>query len=410
MTVQHLGAALALTLTLGACGLDQPAGPGPGPTGEGRDPEQGTPTATRTVGGSPADRPTSTRPTTATEKLLLPEQVRLQQGGDSLFVDCTVGDDTPDGFRDDPGVWLHSLYSGSSYPGKTVLCLRGFDPSGAVSLTVSTGDVQARTTVHPRTGAPTSTSPLGYEDERPETLFVDGAELEVYTQEPGGSPVPGPSGALASRMWQFLPPAAARRALGATGRVSLTATQGALVARAEQEVPVPDQEDYFLLREDGSRDRLVLLGWPAGTTVPVGLYRVRDEQASLVRRVGAVEMPAARVAVLTLPGDLLPGTGSDFCVLPPVEQDAACQYLEDWPPYPGRVLPGDEGPRVRAWQDVLVQAGVISDVPANHDGVYGPATRAAVQRHLDDIGQPDPDGDGVLGRNLYAVLTGVSER
>jgi hypothetical protein len=76
---------------------------------------------------SPTDPPhSSVRPTSATEKLLLPEQVQLQEGGDGLGPICSTDGEFPDGFSRDPGIWLNNLYSPTEYPYIVVLCLRGF--------------------------------------------------------------------------------------------------------------------------------------------------------------------------------------------------------------------------------------------------------------------------------------------
>lgn len=58
--------------------------------------------------------------------------------------------------------------------------------------------------------------------------------------------------------------------------------------------------------------------------------------------------------------------------------------------------PGDEGPRVRAWQETLRDAG-ISLTP---DGVFGPSTRAATRRFQVSIGE-EPTGE-VTARTIAA--------
>lgn len=88
-----------------------------------------------------------------------------------------------------------------------------------------------------------------------------------------------------------------------------------------------------------------------------------------------------------------------------VEVDTAGAAINEWPAYPGPVSLGDTGEQVRRWQDVLIVAGIISDVPENHDGVYGNATEAAVRRYLSGLRAANPDGDGNLGPNMYDLIT-----
>ena len=88
-----------------------------------------------------------------------------------------------------------------------------------------------------------------------------------------------------------------------------------------------------------------------------------------------------------------------------VEMDNNGNVVSNWPAYPGPISLGDSGDRVRQWQNILVLAGIISDRPENHDGVYGNATNTAVDRYLSGRNAANQDGDGILGRNMYDLIT-----
>lgn len=80
--------------------------------------------------------------------------------------------------------------------------------------------------------------------------------------------------------------------------------------------------------------------------------------------------------------------------------------IADWPPYPGPVSLGDRGDRVRQWQNILIQKGIISNLSENRDGFYGNATSAAVDRYLSGRNLVNPDGGGNLGQKMYDLITG----
>jgi hypothetical protein len=398
-----------------ACGCasgDSPGGLPPPTTSPADSSTSGPPPTTDpSVPPSPTQSPavptsTTTKTRSATEKLLLPQQVQLQEGGDGLFLSCRSDGAYPPGFDHDPGVWLNNLYSPTEYPYIVVLCLRGFQEAAPIEVRLTTGSYTATTRVTPTSDPPIMSDSLGYEEEPSTTLFDDGAELRIYARDYGGGAVDGPEGAFVTEMWSFFPPRAARDALADAGSIKLTAVQGALTARIEQPISMPTRRDYYMLTR--GRERLVLVGYPEGAVVPIGLYRENPHtsSAALVKEVGAVTVPRSRVVSFTIPRGLLsgrrPGT---YCVLPPVDREADCERLVNWPEYPGEISPGDQGDRVAAWQDILISAGVISDRPENRDGVYGPATEQAVRSFLEERGWNNPDGDGVLGRHFYDLIT-----
>jgi hypothetical protein len=128
---------------------------------------------------------------------------------------------------------------------------------------------------------------------------------------------------------------------------------------------------------------------------------------TLVKQVATVTMPASQVASLPLRQELLRGVPEgEYCVMPPVTTPPGCAGLAKWPAYPGQVLSGDQGIDVERWQHVLIVAGVMSDIPENRDGFYGPATVRKLRQFLRDRGMSNPDGGDTLGPGLYTLLTG----
>jgi hypothetical protein len=75
----------------------------------------------------------------------------------------------------------------------------------------------------------------------------------------------------------------------------------------------------------------VLVGYPEGAVVPIGLYRMKSDtsSASLVDEVGAVTVPRSRVASFAVPRGLLTGRGpGTYCVIPPVDREADCERVD----------------------------------------------------------------------------------
>ena len=399
---------LILALAIGflpACSpTTPPSGDRPSPT-----PSTIQPAESRSASPSASSPPESskTQPSSATEQLLLPSQVRLQEGGDGLFPTCQIEDTTPSGFRADPGIWLNSLWSPTEYFGITILCLRGFAANAPILLTAQAGNQSWRTVVQPVSESPKTSSDFGYDEESPETLF-NGRSLRVHAPDEDGSPLASPAGTLVSEMWHFLPPVDVRDLLATTGSLRLTAVQADTEVVAEQPVTTPTQRGDLLIARPGERKVVVLHGYESGSRVPIGLYRrdKEDAEARLIAELGTVLMPASRVSSFQLPMDPMkgrpPGT---YCVLPPTTGEASCQYLRKWPDYPGQAVLGDRGDRVRDWQEILIAAGVMSDIPENHDGVYGSATEETLMEYLRITDHVNPDGNGVLGRGLYDLLT-----
>lgn len=354
--------------------------------------------------------PTAPRPTTETEKLLLRRQIDLQLGGDGLFLSCQPEESATRVFDRDPGVWVNNLYSPTEYPDHMVLCLRGFTATAPIDLELTAGPFRAHTDVRPVEGAPEASDTFVYEEEPSDTLFDDGATLSVYTQDYGGGPIDGPAGALISEMWRFVPPAKARQAMVEAGSFTVTATQGDVRAEIEQPIAEPTIQTSDVLYGNGKEPpRLILLGFPAGADVPIGVYRRSGSSAAravLIKEIGRVVMPDSRVAEFSLSPYIKTSPPGYFCVSPPVNDETGCNSVVVWPDYPGSISVGDRGSRVKAWQKILIQAEIISDRPENRDGVYGSATQAAVRSYLQDRGIAEPDDLTTLGRDLYDLVTG----
>ena len=238
--------------------------------------------------------------TSATEQLVLSQQVQLVAGGDGLFPHCDLADDAPEAFRQDPGVWLHELFSPTEYPMVVNLCLRGFSADQPIRVSVTTGGFAATSIVEPVDGPPPEPVGLGYEDAPGDGTVRRAGRLPVYTRSYDGGPFEGPPDTMASQMWTFVPPSAAREALASAEEMSVTATQGSTTATEVHPIAVPATRASFSV-DTSDGQALVVHGYPEGR-LPVGLY-VRDESyesGTLVREAGSVDVPASRVA--TWPG------------------------------------------------------------------------------------------------------------
>ena len=344
--------------------------------------------------------------TSATEQLVLSQQVQLVVGGDGLYSHCHLTDGAPAAFLQTPGVWLHELSSQTEYPRVVNLCLRGFSADQPIQMEVTAGDFAATSTVEPVDGPPPEPDGLGYEDAPVTTLFDPAGSLPVYTRYYGG-PFEGPPGTMASQMWTFVPPPDAREALASAEKMSVTATQGSTTTTEAHPIAVPATRASFSVdTPDGQM--LVVHGYPEGR-LPVGLY-LRDESyegGTLVREAGSVDVPASQVATWPVPADLFDGLEpGDYCLLPPVESETDCDATRVLPPYPGEAVVGDRGDVVKAWQEILIEVGVTSDIPENRDGIYGPATQEALLEYLALNGLEDAYDGSRLDEELYAVLAG----
>ncbi|GHE63639.1 hypothetical protein GCM10017778_55250 [Streptomyces vinaceus] len=191
-----------------------------------------------------------------------------------------------------PAVWVSSQTTDTravALGSRSALCLSGFPGTGPITVTVKAG---GRTYTTPLKRVSKSVS------KQSDAALFDGREMEVT--ERGG-------GMLTSGDWIFLPSGSIREALGRSGRLDLTAVSGDVKAANAE----PLSRQPGAATEDGwerSR-RIALYGYPAGSRVPVGLYRVKassteGRNAVLERQVGVVAMPASRVADFTVPQDV----------------------------------------------------------------------------------------------------------
>jgi peptidoglycan hydrolase-like protein with peptidoglycan-binding domain len=87
----------------------------------------------------------------------------------------------------------------------------------------------------------------------------------------------------------------------------------------------------------------------------------------------------------------------------PSQPATVTSQVPGWPPYPGEARPGDRGEHVREWQQILIQAGAISEIPENHDGSYGPGMFQVVLRLQQSWGWSD--ADGIAGPRTYQMIT-----
>jgi hypothetical protein len=396
------------------------------PTTQSADPSNATPptdpaskppsTATQSAPPS-ASKPTSPTastqsedPSNATETLALRDQIDLQVGGDGLFLSCQ---NDVEGWQEPPApaVWLNSLFSATEYPGNVVLCLKGFQPGQPIAVTTTVGSTERTMEVNPVSGPPITDQNFLYEALPSETLFDD-RDFEVYTEVSEGVAVDDRSGELLiSETWTFLPPAEIRNALARTAMFTLTARQGEIEAMTEQPIQTPTTPEHQVLERTGLEEarRAVIYGYPVGATVPIGLYR-RDqrssEQATLVDTLATVKVPASRIAEVALEERVRDRGEGFYCVAPPVASAVDCAAVEIWPNYPGAIAQGDRSTVVREWQRILIQAAIISDKDANRDGFFGEATARAVNSYLENQGIPNPDGENVLARGMYKLITG----
>lgn len=172
---------------------------------------------------------------------------------------------------------------------RSALCLYGFAQGKPITLTVAAGGRTYTTPVTP-------VAALSSGDSSKEELF-NGRATEV--EDAGG-------GFLRSGYWTFLPPDPAREAVAATGRLTLTASAGA--TRATGGIPLRRTRGAETVEGWERGHRLAVFGYPAGTRVPIGIYRLTRTEASaravLVRKVGQVVMPRSRLAVLSIPQDV----------------------------------------------------------------------------------------------------------
>ncbi|WP_159106633.1 hypothetical protein [Streptomyces rishiriensis] len=216
----------------------------------------------------------------------------------------------PAGFATSPAVWMSTIKGPRNlvFTRENALCLHGFTAERAVTVTVSDGRHAYTTTAQPTAGK------LAFSQyEPPESLF-NGARLRVY--DIGG-------GVMQSRTWDFVPQSAARESLAAAGHFTISATQGSTTASYRQSLAVPTNPERARLRGESKR-RLVVDGFEQGYTIPIGLYRMAagaSDQATLVRQLGSVVMPASRTAVFAVPQS---AAGSTYCVTVPLAVQENC--------------------------------------------------------------------------------------
>ncbi|MFG2987005.1 hypothetical protein ACGFYQ_38135 [Streptomyces sp. NPDC048258] len=254
---------------------------------------------------------TATRPTPSSHgapDFLLSQQFDLGGTGGTRF-GCS--EDLKDRPTDRPLVWLTSSEDENVRAilnTESLLCLYGFPKNKPITVTVTAGSRAYTTPIRPVSEFST--------DGGGGDLF-NGRPIEV--QDLG-------DGVLQSGFLWFFPPEPAREAIALDGRLRLAASSGDL--RTANEVPLSWEEGAGATEAEWKRHQIAVYGYPPGTRVPIGLYRVQndqedtgDELAVLERPVGEVVMPESRIAVFTIPQDVFriisvePEWGEDYYCL-----------------------------------------------------------------------------------------------
>lgn len=254
---------------------------------------------------------TATRPIPSSHgapDFLLSQQFDL--GGEGgIQVGC--GEDVKLVAQDRPtAVWLTSSMDENVtvvLGATSILCLYGFPKDKPITVTVTAGS-RAYTT------------PI-----RPVSEFSDAEDGDLFNGRPIEVRDMG-DGVLESAFLRFYPPDPAREAIALDGRLRLAASSGDL--RTANEVPLSWEEGVGASEAEWKRHQIAVYGYPPGTRVPIGLYRVANhvdeggpDQAVLMRPVGEVVMPESRIAVFTIPQDVFrllsvePEWGEDYYCL-----------------------------------------------------------------------------------------------
>lgn len=219
------------------------------------------------------------------EDLLLAQQVQLGGYG-AGGIDCQ-----PPSRPDSPLVWLLSDNPSAQGPevrlgGQVNLCLYGFPVDEPITLTVEAGGRTYTTLVESVTSK--------HAQELSQNTLFDERAIEV--EDLGNHLMQGTD-------WTFLPSEPARTAIALSGGLTLTASSGDVTSTYE--VPLHWDQGGQLPEDWENSRELVVYGYPAGTRVPIGLYRVgQNLVAGLEQQIGEVVMPPSRVAVFDMPEDV----------------------------------------------------------------------------------------------------------
>ena len=194
----------------------------------------------------------------------------------------------------------------------TGLCLSGFDPQGPVVLNVRAGETAWTTQVLFDTEA----TEYNQAESSRETLF-DGSPITSVALTD--------SEYFQSPTWVFVPPDDARDALTVAGEITVDAEQGDLTASATHQVqPEAEPGQTWIDRPY----ELAVYGFEPGANVPIGLYQNADPGSdynmNLVKQIGTVTMPKSRVAVFSVPQELVEPYAGQFthCVAAPIGEIA----------------------------------------------------------------------------------------
>ncbi|WP_314244902.1 hypothetical protein [Streptomyces sp. DSM 40907] len=269
--------------------------------------------AQRDTQAAPAVSAHAATPRSSAQDLLLAEQ--FQTGG---YGAGSIGCETPS--RPDlPLAWLLSDNTMAEGPevrlgGLANLCLYGFPENRPITLTVNAGGQTYTTPVVPVAS--------NHVQELSQNTLFDNRAIEVQVV---GNHL------LQSTDWTFLPSDPARTAIALSGGLTLTASSGDVTSTYE--VPLHwDQGAEPLEGWEHSRE-MAVYGYLAGARVPIGLYRIDENLvAVLERQIGHVVMPPSRVAVFTIPEDVLrlvsvnpPADKATHCLSVPGVEDCVTQ-------------------------------------------------------------------------------------
>ncbi|GAA4340084.1 hypothetical protein GCM10023086_75450 [Streptomyces venetus] len=259
-------------------------------------------------------------PSSSARDLLLAKQFDMLTGGDGgVDIDChtsllrLIMQGHP---LDRPLAWVSSSHDKVELrPQDSVaLCLYRLPKSKPITVTVKAGDRTNTTKV--KLVAQSDAS------EPSKDPLIDGRRVDVW--DIGDSLLQSPT-------WTFFPSDPAFNAIALSGQLTLTASAGDV--RTTYEVPLHWDQGAAALEGWERTRKMTLYGYPAGARVPVGLYRVTGfDHAVLERQVGQVTMPRARIAVFTIPQDVLRivrtehESGKDFYCLATPEVEGCVTY------------------------------------------------------------------------------------
>ncbi|WP_329118883.1 hypothetical protein [Streptomyces sp. NBC_01353] len=238
--------------------------------------------------------PPATRSTSSAQGLLLKKQMELVVGGNggAPATDChaslmkLVRAGHP---IEKPLAWVSSPENDAEVRllDYAALCLYQFPEGEKAEVTVLVGDRSYTVPVAPESAE--------YPAEPADSALFDGRAVQTDD---------GADALRESADWIFFPPNPAREAVALDGSMTVTARAGDVRTSIEVPVHVPMGGTHFGTWEE--QPDLIVHGFPAGSRVPIGLYRIENfTEATLERTIGTVTMPPSRIAFFTVPGEVV---------------------------------------------------------------------------------------------------------